>query len=175
MHTSLFVRSAVVALVFVMGFTGRIAYEQVTTPAYAQDEDPRGGLNCENFGSQAEAQAELRRDPSDPNVLDEDVGPDDGIACETYPYDDPARDETPVAAAIEGNDGGTGTEATDDAPSGEQYDDGMAGRSGERERRRRGDLLQSGGPEFGPVAKMPDGSCPEEYPIGRGKGCYRQR
>ncbi len=71
--------------------------------AMAQDEDPRGGLNCEDFDSQAEAQAELRRDPSDPGVLDEDDGPDDGIACETYPYDDPARDENPVLSATQNN------------------------------------------------------------------------
>lgn len=47
----------------------------------------------DNYRSQAEAQQALRDDPSDPNVLDEDH---DGIACETYSYDDPARDEVPV-------------------------------------------------------------------------------
>jgi hypothetical protein len=39
--------------------------------------------DCGDFRSQAEAQAELERDPSDPNNLDGDV---DGEACETYPY-----------------------------------------------------------------------------------------
>jgi hypothetical protein len=48
--------------------------------AVAQDR-----LNCEDFGSQDEAQAVLDRDASDPNNLDAD---NDGIACETYPYDD---------------------------------------------------------------------------------------
>jgi hypothetical protein len=38
---------------------------------------------CGNFRSQAEAQTELERDPSDPNNLD---GDGDGEACETYPY-----------------------------------------------------------------------------------------
>jgi hypothetical protein len=48
-------------------------------PAAAQDD-----LNCdlEDFDSQAAAQAELERDPSDPNRLDAD---DDGIACEELP------------------------------------------------------------------------------------------
>ena len=87
---------AVLVFVFALGFTSRVVYEQTLRPAFAQDEDPRVGLDCSDFGSQAEAQAELRSDPSDPNVLDEDDGSDDGIACEAYSYDDPARDEIAV-------------------------------------------------------------------------------
>ena len=49
-------------------------------PAAAQDQ-----YNCEDFDSQKEAQAELDRDPSDPSNLDAD---NDGMACDTYPYDD---------------------------------------------------------------------------------------
>jgi hypothetical protein len=41
--------------------------------------------DCASFDSQQEAQAELNRDPSDPSNLDAD---NDGVACETYPYDD---------------------------------------------------------------------------------------
>lgn len=41
--------------------------------------------DCCDFDSQQEAQAELNRDPSDPNNLDAD---NDGVACETYPHDD---------------------------------------------------------------------------------------
>jgi hypothetical protein len=40
-------------------------------------------LDCANFATQQEAQAELERDPSDPNYLDADG---DGVACEIYPY-----------------------------------------------------------------------------------------
>ncbi|WP_328869887.1 excalibur calcium-binding protein [Streptomyces sp. NBC_00287] len=47
--------------------------------AHAQD------LDCIHFSSQEEAQAEYNRDPSDPHGLDEDQGPDDGIACEVLP------------------------------------------------------------------------------------------
>lgn len=50
-------------------------------------------LNCDDFASQAGAQAELRSDPSDPNGLD--GNDDDGIACESLPA---PRDEVPVAA-----------------------------------------------------------------------------
>ena len=52
---------------------------QVPRPA----PDPGVGKDCGDFRSQAEVQAELERDPSDPNNLDADG---DGVACETYPY-----------------------------------------------------------------------------------------
>ena len=65
----------------------------VAAPALAQDD-----LDCDDFGSQAEAQAELRADPSDPNGLDAE---DDGVACETFGYPEgTARDEVPVGPAV---------------------------------------------------------------------------
>ena len=181
MGTRLFIVFAVMALV--VGVVGRITYERVVhtaTPAYAQDEDPTVGRDCADFRSQAEAQAALREDPSDPDVLDEDEGPDDGIACETTEYDDPARDETPVAAAIGGGGSASPTPTTISSPapsstgdgddtgaSQAQYDDG----SGDK----RGNLMRSGGPTHGPVLTMPDGSCLPEYPIKRNGYCYRPR
>jgi hypothetical protein len=42
-----------------------------------------GDLDCADFATQEEAQAVLRRDPSDPNGLDAD---NDGIACEDLPH-----------------------------------------------------------------------------------------
>ena len=47
--------------------------------AHAQD------LDCRNFSYQEDAQAEFNRDTRDPHRLDEDQGPDDGIACEALP------------------------------------------------------------------------------------------
>ncbi|MEU2244592.1 excalibur calcium-binding protein [Streptomyces sp. NPDC018338] len=47
--------------------------------AHAQD------LDCRNFRYQEDAQAEFNRDTRDPHRLDEDQGPDDGIACEALP------------------------------------------------------------------------------------------
>lgn len=167
MGTRTFIFAALLALV--VGVTGRITYERVvtTTPAYAQDEDPTVGRDCDDFRSQAEAQAALRQDPSDPDVLDEDEGPDDGIACETTDYDDPARDETPVAAAI-GNGGNASPDPSDDGASQQQYDNDDT-----RTPRRNRDLMESGGPTHGPVLTMPDGSCLPEYPIKRNGFCYR--
>lgn len=40
-------------------------------------------LNCDDFASQADAQANLVANPTDPNRLDAD---DDGLACENYAY-----------------------------------------------------------------------------------------
>jgi len=54
---------------------------QVPRPA----PDPGVDKDCQDFRSQAVAQAELERDPSDPHDLD---GDGDGEACETYPYGD---------------------------------------------------------------------------------------
>ena len=163
-YGSRLLRGAAVVLVLVAGFAGRVAYEQATAPAYAQDEDPTLGEDCSDFRSQAEAQAELRRDPSDPNVLDEDDGSDDGVACETYPYDDPARDETPVPATAEDN-GGT---ADDGTATGRRDDRSARGNP----RRDRVGLLESGGPRHGPVPIVPGEPCPEEYPVARADGCY---
>lgn len=94
--------------------------------AFAQD-----NLNCDDFATQEEAQAEYDSDPSDPNNLDAD---DDGIACEDLPggstdddtTDDPDEGTTDDGAgtdhADDGTDKGTddGTEdSTDDATGGE--------------------------------------------------------
>lgn len=42
-------------------------------------------FNCDAFVSQADAQAVLRADPTDPNKLDTDRPYPDGIACESNP------------------------------------------------------------------------------------------
>jgi len=46
--------------------------------------------NCSDFANQAQAQAVLRADPSDPNRLDTER---DGVACESNPA---PRDQVPV-------------------------------------------------------------------------------
>jgi hypothetical protein len=58
----------------------------IQPPAPIAPAAPSRNLNCSDFASQAAAQAELRRDPSDPNRLDTDR---DGIACESNraPFD----------------------------------------------------------------------------------------
>jgi hypothetical protein len=73
-------------------------------PAFAQT------LDCDDFETQAEAQAELEADPSDPNNLDFD---DDGIACEELSGGEETvppggdGDEVPVPDSVETGAGGT--------------------------------------------------------------------
>lgn len=59
-------------------------------------------LNCEDFDSQNEAQAELDSDPSDPNDLDRN---DDGDACEDFNYGS-SGDGADPAGGIETGFGG---------------------------------------------------------------------
>jgi hypothetical protein len=57
--------AAVVAFVLVAGVVAAVNYQHMlnpSKPALAQDE-----FDCASFDSQADAQAELRRDPSDPS------------------------------------------------------------------------------------------------------------
>ncbi|MFF1725702.1 hypothetical protein [Streptomyces sviceus] len=57
----------------------------LTGVAHAQ-----GDLDCSDFRFQEDAQAQFDLDRSDPDRLDEDQGPDDGIACEALPRRDTA-------------------------------------------------------------------------------------
>lgn len=155
MGSRLFIVAAM--LVLVAGAVGRVTFERAfntATPAYAQqNDDPRVGLDCDDYGSQAEAQAALDADPTDPNVLDED---DDGEACETFDYGT-TDDDSDAAEDQYGSDDGT----TTTTPS-EQYDGGDSD-----------EMLDSGASGPGPVLTLPDGSCIPEYPVKRGGHCYR--
>ncbi len=176
------------ALLLVVGVVGRITYEQVVgtdTPAYAQQDQ----FDCASFGSQESAQAELERDPSDPNNLDPDGN---GQACEDYSY---GTTSSPAPTATDNGDDTGASETSSPAPtttsspaptttsspapnstddgddtgaSQAQYDndDGSDGV-------RPGDLMKSGGPTHGPILTMPDGSCLPEYPFKRNGYCYR--
>ncbi|MEZ3182941.1 excalibur calcium-binding protein [Streptomyces pimonensis] len=68
------------------GATGTLialaAIVPLADPAHAQD------LDCSDFTYQEEAQAFLDTDRSDPHRLDEEPGPDDGVACEALPRRD---------------------------------------------------------------------------------------
>lgn len=107
----------VAVLVLVFGVVGRITYEQMRapSPALAQD-DPRTGLDCDDYNSQADAQAALDADPSDPNVLDED---NDGQACETFSYSTASPEPTD-------DDGVTRQQYTSDDDS-DMLDSGASG------------------------------------------------
>lgn len=99
------IRFAVVALILVCGFTARMTYEQITNPTTpAQAQQSTDQYDCESFGSQESAQAELDRDTSDPSNLDPDgngqacddfdFGGDDSNAAQDQYQDDGAQQDT---------------------------------------------------------------------------------
>jgi hypothetical protein len=55
-------------------------------------------LTCEDFGSQAKAQDNLRHRPIDRNHLDPD---NNGIACENFPHPKKKKDVDPVPGDVE--------------------------------------------------------------------------
>ncbi len=142
----------VALLVLACGFTLRMAWEQIadpTTPAFAQTDQ----YDCESFGSQQSAQAELERDLSDPNDLDPDA---DGIACEEYDYGGGGGGSSPTARASSGATTAATTAAHD------QYHKDLGSRT----------LFDAGGPAGGSAPPMPDGSCPPEFPTKQNGACY---
>ena len=142
-------RLLVATLVLASGFTLRVAWEQLTdptTPAMAQTDQ----YDCASFGSQQSAQAELDRDPSDPNNLDPD---NDGTACEDYDYGVGGGSATTTNAT---RDQYANNAATD------QYQQATPSTT----------PFNAGGPASGPVPLMPDGSCPPEFPTEENGACY---
>jgi hypothetical protein len=137
-------------LMLASGFTLRMAWEEIaspTTPAVAQTDQ----YDCASFGSQESAQAELERNPDDPSNLDSD---NDGLACEDYDYGvsgtsptaSPTATVSPTATA-------SPTATISPTPK---------------------TVLDSGGPERGPVPLLPGGGgCPDEYPVEKDGACYR--
>jgi hypothetical protein len=178
--------AAVVAFVLVAGVVAAVNSEQIlnpTKPALAQDE-----FDCASFNSQAEAQAELRRDPSDPSGLDGPIGTasdgTSGVACEVYPYDDPARDETPVDVSGSSPPSTTittppptktpppaSTPRTKTPPRNSNASPPSRASASPTPQPPR-DLFNAGGPSNGPVPLMPDGDCPVEYPDKHNGLCY---
>jgi hypothetical protein len=183
--------AAVVAFVLVAGVGAALNYQQIlnpTKPAFAQDQ-----FDSASFDSQADAQAELRRDPSDPSGLDGPIGTasdgTSGVACEVYPYDNPARDETPVDV---GGSSPPSTTITSPPPtssprprtppptsspppktpppttSASPPSSASASPTPQPPR----DLFNAGSPTNGPVPLIPDGGCPKEFPVKHNGRCY---
>jgi hypothetical protein len=69
-------RTGVVGALFAI-----VAIVPMADPAHARQD-----LDCRDFAFQEDAQAVFDADPSDPNRLDEDQGPDDGVACEALAH-----------------------------------------------------------------------------------------
>ncbi len=165
---------ALAVLLFSTVFVGRAAWEKIPS-ASARDGDL---FDCDDFASQADAQAELRNDPSDPYGLDGPRGTGSsgtpGVACEDNP---PPTDLDPVIGSDDGGDqdgGGQTDDGDDQYDDGGQYDDPIdTSDPGTIPDQYDDELMESGGPEDGPVPAMPGGGCPEEFSVARGGACYR--
>src|SRR5215218_540444 len=144
-------RLLVVGLVLLAGLVSRVTYEQLIHPR-ERSAAQSNQYNCASFGSQQSAQAELERDPSDPNDLDSDGN---GRACDDYDYSASTTNTT------------TTNTATPSSPS-------PSSAPPSSEPRPQGDrnLLDAGGPTNGPAPLMPDGTCPPEYPTKHQDLCY---
>jgi hypothetical protein len=146
-------RLLVVGLVLLAGLISRVTYEQLIqprAPAAAQSNQ----YDCASFGSQQSAQAELERNPSDPNDLDPDGN---GRACDDYDY---SASTTTQSSPSPGTTTQSSTSSSSPSPSSKPRPQGDR------------NLLDAGGPTKGPVPLMPDGSCPPEFPTKHKNLCY---
>ena len=152
-----------------------------------QERDPTIGIDCVDFDYQAEAQEYLRDNPDDVDVLDRAR---DGMACETFEYDDNAeRDETPVDVPE------SSTTTPSPSPSSSPFPNpspapkapsppapktsspapktpSPASKTPMAAPEDSGTLMNAGGPKTGPVPMMPNGSCPREFPTVRDGACH---
>ena len=151
-------RLLVVGLVLLAGLVSRVTYEQLvhtSQPAAAQADQ----YDCASFGSQESAQAELERDPSDPNVLDPD---DNGRACDSYDYSatTTTTDDTTQSSPSPSTASPSSPSPSSPSPSPKPRPQGDR------------NLLNAGGPAKGPVSLMPGGGCPAEFPTKHNNRCY---
>ena len=175
--------AAKVALIVLLLFTAIGLRAAWGLMPYADAQDDEDLLFCEDFNSQAEAQQHLREDPSDPDELDEEEGKDDGIACETFSYDNPEEDLNRVTAAIDEPETTSGAQpkTTPPPPSTTPRPTSPPPPTPSRTpapspspppEPNPGTLMNAGGPTEGPAPRMPDGSCPKEFPKERSEACY---
>ena len=148
------------ALLLVAGtFAAWSAWEHVLPSASAQEDL----YDCTDFPSQAEAEAALRNDPSDPYGLDGPQGETydgiPGVACEDNP---PPTDLTPLTSSGNDDDQYLPDDPIDTTDLGVTPDQDETA-----------PLFESGGPQDGPVPAMAGGGCPKEYPVERDGSCWR--
>jgi hypothetical protein len=140
-------------LVFASRLALRVAWESLDDPSAAEAQSPAEGdlYNCPDL-THAKAQRILEQDPSDPYDLDRDG---DGQACEDPGGGTSPPPTTPPSTPPSAPPSAPPSTPPSTPPSPHPH------------------ILNSGGPEYGPVPLMPDGGSPVEYPTQRGDLCYR--
>src|SRR5215210_2700694 len=152
-----------VGLVLAAGFVLRVTYEQTlhpSKPAVAQADQ----YDCASFGSQESAQAELDRDPSDPNNLDSDGN---GRACDGYAYG--------TSGSVASSTVSASSASPSSAPPSNTSSSSRAsgGASPPPRPQKTHNLFDSGGSTNGPVPLMADGGCPAEFPVKHHGLCFQ--
>jgi hypothetical protein len=154
-------RLLVVGLVLLAGLVSRVTYEQLVhprEPAAAQSNQ----YDCASFGSQQAAQAELERDPSDPNDIDPDGN---GRACDDYDYGTSTTNSTSQSSP-------SPSTASPSSPSPSRPSSSSPSHSPKPRPQGDRNLLDAGAPTNGPVPLMPGGGCPSEFPAKHNNLCY---
>jgi len=175
----------------------QVLQEMGRTTALSSSQE--GGLRCDDFLYQEDAQMVYEQNKDDPHGLDGPPGKassdEPGVACENLPpRPEGGTNTTTTAGTTTGGSttgttttGGTTTGATTTGrtttggtttggtntggtPTGNPTTGGT--RPGPLDGGNR-NLFNSGGPENGPVPLMRDGGCPVEFPIERADLCYR--
>ncbi len=143
-----------------------------------EDEDL---FDCSDFDNQEEAQEQLV--DGDPHGLDKD---DNGLACDgeseetgsssqdlgesgsgDEQYEEDSETDETKYEQVQYSESTTSEEFSSEADSSsEEYQYTSEDDSGNV-------LMESGGPNDGPAPKMPNGGCPDEFPVERGDSFYR--
>ncbi len=184
-----------VAVVFVLAvlclFAGRIGWalafdgepQSIGVSEVAQQVNEDEDLfDCSDFDNQEEAQEQLV--DGDPHGLDKD---DNGLAC-----DDGEGEETGSSSQDLGESGSGDEQYEEDSETDEtkyeqvQYSESTTSEESSSEADSSSEeyqytseddsgnvLMEAGGPNDGPAPKMPNGGCPDEFPVERGDSCYR--
>jgi hypothetical protein len=187
-HTGLTVKVLILVLMVTAGLALRLGWEvlshgerarpAVSTSAVAQktSEDPvqsEESLVCEDFADREEAQDEFDSDPGAPDLaaLDPDGN---GEVCEEEFGDSPGG-----ATTGGGQPGGSTTGAPPErttptppptpAPRPTPPPQPSPPPPPNQDV---GELMNAGGPEAGPVPRLPSGDCPKEFPQEQGRACY---
>jgi hypothetical protein len=136
--------------------------------AQAQQGEP----DCKDYNSQAEAQADLRANPSDPFGLDGPPGEASagrpGVACEDYPYPPGSpRDETPVSLQPAAGNTTVASQPPMSSPATTPPSPNTTPPPAPP--------FNAGGPRYGPVPLMPSGNCPPAFSVKQDNACYEPR
>jgi hypothetical protein len=185
-HTGLTTKVLIFVLVVTAGLALRLGWEvlsqgekvrpAVSTSAVAQKSNgdtaqSEESLVCEDFADREEAQDEFDSDPGAPDLAALDPDGDEEV-CEEEFGDSPGG-----ATTGGGQPGGSTTGAPPERtaptpPPTPAPRPTPPPQPSPPPNRDVSELMNAGGPEAGPVPKLPSGDCPKEFPQERDRACY---